>query len=440
MKKILFLITILVTQQLNAEQKWYITDPNGFGFYLTTHSNNNKIEGYTRKNALKNIVGWTKFTLIKMTTSIKHPEIIHFKAGLNDNTFSGVYQNLFNTSNFTGKINGDKIKLIINTNNNQKSHLSGIKVTGFHANRNYLEIFNQIFKLTEDNIYQQSFIKTKQWLKFKKKMLKHAAKIKDDLELQIAFYAIVRDFPFSHYQLIKKPYESIDTTNQPTSNYAKLVEIDKKTVVLDIDYFKGTKQSMLDLIKQIDDKQYRNLIIDLRDNPGGNFLTAYPLSQYLIAKPIIAGIFPNQKWYKQHDRAPNHEEYSQFSEFSGGTTEEWLQLASEKFGVYYKSYPSKSHFDGVIYVLTNNRTASTCEPLVYALKQKKIATIVGENTQGAMLSMNQFEIDYDILLGIPVNDYITYSGQRIDGIGIAPDVEVKSDLALDKVIALINQN
>ena len=37
---------------------------SGFRFYLTTEIKNNKIEGYSRKNALENIVGWAK--LIKI--------------------------------------------------------------------------------------------------------------------------------------------------------------------------------------------------------------------------------------------------------------------------------------------------------------------------------------------------------------------------------------
>ena len=138
-----------------------------------------------------------------------------------------------------GKINKNSIELIINNGENHYSNLSGKKVTKFKGKRNYLTIFKKIFDLTEKNLYKQSFIKTKQWIKFKKKMIKH----------------------------------------------------------------------------------YSNLIIDLRDNPGGNFLSVYPLSQYLISKPIIAGIFPNQKWYKQYDRSPNQGEYPLFTEFSGETIE-----------------------------------------------------------------------------------------------------------------------
>ena len=270
-------------------------------------------------------------------------------------------------------------------------------------------------------------------------MLKLAPNIKDDLELQITFFAIVREFPFSHYQLFKKQKSKQSLGSDSNKIYATLNEIDFSTVVLDIDGFFGTKQSMLDLIDEIDNKQYKNLIIDLRNNPGGNFLSANPLAQYLISEPIIAGIFPNQNWYKSHNRAPSVDEYNQFSEFSGGTMEQWMRLASEKYGVYYKTYPSNKHFEGKVYILTNSGTASTCEPLVYAFKHEGIATIVGVNTRGAMLAMNTFEVNNNITLGIPVNDYITYSGDRIDKVGIEPHIKTESKEALNKVLELIKQ-
>ncbi|MCF6288866.1 MAG: S41 family peptidase [Proteobacteria bacterium] len=439
MKTILLTVLLFIVQYSSAEDKWYITDTNNFGFYLTTKIQNNEITGHTRKNALKNIVGWAKYTLIKLTTSISSPEIIHLDGTIKGNKIVGKYHNLFQTTSFTGEINENSIQIILNYSKSKQTILNGTKVASFRPKRNYTKVFQQIFALTEKNLYQQSFLKSKHWIKFKKKMLEIAPGITDDLELQIAFYAYVRNFPFSHYQLIKKPHEvaAKNAANDSSIQYAKLTEIDAKTVVLDIDQFKGSKQSMDDFIAQIETKEYQNLIIDLRDNPGGNFISMHPLAQYLISKPLIAGVFPNQRWYKERDGIPNKEDYILFSEFSGGTMAQWMELASQKYGIYYKIYPSQKHFTGNVFILTNNNTASTSEPFVYGLKHDKIATIVGESTMGAMLSMNTFEIDNNILLGIPLNDYITYSGQRIDKAGVTPNIKVASDKALETVLNMI---
>ena len=67
--------------------------------------------------------------------------------------------------------------------------------------------FQMLFYWLENNIYNQSFLKSKDWRKFKKRMLKLSSDINDDLELQIAFSAFARDFPFSHYYLYKSQPE-----------------------------------------------------------------------------------------------------------------------------------------------------------------------------------------------------------------------------------------
>ena len=81
-------------------------------------------------------------------------------------------------------------------------------------------------------------------------MIKVSSKINDDYELQIAFYAIARDFPFSHYGLYQ--LESKKTTDKSNKNFAELEEINERTCVLEIKSFSGSKQQMDSLISIID--------------------------------------------------------------------------------------------------------------------------------------------------------------------------------------------
>ena len=269
-------------------------------------------------------------------------------------------------------------------------------------------------------------------------MLKISSDINDDLELQIAFSAFARDFPFSHYYLYKsQPENEIESNN---ANFAEIEEINSKSCVLKVKSFSGSRKQMDSLISIIENKKYSNLIIDLRNNPGGNHLSAFPLAEYIIDKPIIAGVFPNKNWYKEFERIPNKKDYSKFTEFSGGTMKEWFDKASQNYGAYFKVNPSENHFKGKVYVLTNNRTGSTCEPFVYGLKKDNYATIIGEHTAGAMLSSNEFYLGNGITLRIPLNDYITYSGERIDKNGIEPTIEVESEKALEYTLDKIMNN
>ena len=97
-------------------------------------------------------------------------------------------------------------------------------------------------------------------------------------------------------------------------------------------------------------------------------------------------------------------------------------------------------FTGNLYVLTNGNTASTCEPIVYALKNSKKATIIGEKTRGGMLAASPFVVSGKYLLMIPIADFYTYDGVRLDRVGVNPDIPVKSDDALNKALEIINSS
>ncbi len=419
-----------------AQEYWLMKHPYSFDYYITTEIKEGKIVGKTRRNALKETVGWLKFTMAKMTTSIKYPEIIYFEGNLKDTVINGDFYNLFSHKKFRGIIKSDILTITLIDRNGQKMRIRGLKVSRAKPMRDYSKIVQKIFKLTENNIYNQAFLKSKKWKRFKRKMNKLSQKIIDDLELQIAFSALARELPFSHYYLYRK--KDMKKAKQPSQNYAKLREVDSKTCILKVKSFLGTKHQMDSLITIIDKKKYQNLIIDLRNNSGGNHLSAFPLAEYVIDKPTISGVFPNKNWYKEFGRIPTQKDYANFTSFSGGSMDEWFAKAQQNYGVYFRVIPSAKHFNGKVYVLTNRRTASTCEPLVYAFKYHNYATIIGEHTAGAMLSSNEFKIGDDIVLRIPLNDYVTYSGKRIDKKGIAPNIEVKSEKALEYVLDKIN--
>jgi len=430
MKKINILLIILFFSNIClGQEKWLIKSPNSFDYYITTEIKGGKIIGKTRNNALTDIIGGFKFTMVKLATSVKYPEIVYFEGPYKKDSFSGIFQMIFSQRRFKGVIKNDSLQITLTNRDSSETKINGVRIKEIKPIRDYKKTFKEIFAITENNIYNQSFLKSKDWRKFKKRMNNISERINDDLELQIAFSAFARNFPFSHYYLYKS--KSVNETESNNDNFAEINEINSKTCVLKVKSFSGSKEQMDSLISVIDNKKYHNLIIDLRDNPGGNHLSAFPLAEYIIDKPITAGVFPNKNWYKEFDRTPNRKDYSKFTEFSGGTMKEWFDKANQNYGAYFKVIPSKKQFNGNVYVLTNKRTGSTCEPFVYGLKYHNYATIVGEHTAGAMLSSNEFDLGDGITLRIPLNDYITYSGERIDKNGIEPNIEVESEKALE---------
>jgi C-terminal processing protease CtpA/Prc len=87
-----------------------------------------------------------------------------------------------------------------------------------------------------------------------------------------------------------------------------------------------------------------------------------------------------------------------------------------------------------IYLLTNKYTASACEPLVHGLKNTGNIQVIGEKTAGAMLSPTLYDVGNDFFLIVPTADYLTNEWTSIEGVGVKPDIEVKSKKALDFVL------
>jgi len=92
--------------------------------------------------------------------------------------------------------------------------------------------------------------------------------------------------------------------------------------------------------------------------------------------------------------------------------------------------------DAPIYYLTSRRTASAAEHMAVALRRSGRATIVGETTRGAGHYGNLVDIGQRFAAFVPVGrSYDPDTGQGWEGTGVAPDVAVPADKALDEALA-----
>jgi carboxyl-terminal processing protease len=79
-------------------------------------------------------------------------------------------------------------------------------------------------------------------------------------------------------------------------------------------------------------------------------------------------------------------------------------------------------------VLIDGLTRSGKEIIAYSVKKAKAATLVGENTAGAVLAGRPFCLSDGSLLYLAVAD-VWVDGERLEGRGVAPDVRVPFDIA-----------
>lgn len=161
-----------------------------------------------------------------------------------------------------------------------------------------------------------------------------------------------------------------------------------------------------------------NLIIDLRDNPGGTVVSAVEIADLFLDDEVIV---------KENYR----------------TKKDIVEKAKD--GHIKIKYP--------IILLTNSSSASASEILSGALKDNGKAILIGEKTFGKGLINQQFELDQKSSIVLSVAEYETPNGTKIHGVGISPDIEVlfdykksiltlekEDDIQLQRAIEYINEN
>jgi hypothetical protein len=437
MTKIIYLSMIIIYTghfNLYSQTKYLIKDDEGFDYILNISLSDSGIQGYTREKALFDYASKIQYGAIKLLSPLKHPEIIRFKAKLNGDKFDGKYYSLFSEYKIVGGFNQDSINYTLYDKNDKVfKKLKGIKIY-IQERKDYSNIIEKLIKTTEDNIYNPKIIKSKKWIRFKEKMKQNSSYISDDLELQVGFFASIRGFNFTHYYLIKKTQQQEDENE----NNFSLNQIDNEIALLKIKHFYGKSTIIDSILNTIIKKNYRNLIVDLRDNPGGDFETALPLANFLTNQELISGFFINKKWHEEYDRIPNQEDISKFNVFKEGTFDDFNNKSSSKYGVLIQTKGEENKFKGNVYFLVNENTGSTAEALIIGVKEYGLGKVIGRKTAGSLLNAKSYDIDNDIILLVPINDFISFGGYRVDMKGIKPDIKVRKQDILNYTINFIH--
>lgn len=302
--------------------------------------------------------------------------------------------------------------------------------------KNYQKLWVEIKTVTEENIYNKTVLTTKEWSNFIKYMDDFSSKAEDDAEFMYGFFYKSRELPFSHYSLTgSKEYatnfKTAGVIENAKENKPSLKKLDENTLILNIPAFDFRAGDIDEIMSEIVNSKAKNLIIDLRNNPGGDLEGAMRICQYLSKKTLYGGVVLSQAYWKNNQSPPLTQDYGKFKVMNNANYE-WYkkEVKSGVEGLSIISEPLPKTFEGKIYILTSNVTASTSEPFAYTLQKEKIATVIGAKTSGSVLSMEYFHIS-NFALTIPMLDYYTFDGKRLDGIGVTPNVICEPNLALE---------
>jgi C-terminal processing protease CtpA/Prc len=182
----------------------------------------------------------------------------------------------------------------------------------------------------------------------------------------------------------------------------------------------------------------KNLVIDIRNNPGGTLSASLALFSYLtdkefvyLSKPINNGNFSADKYATGVKKLRYY--LTAFND-NGNLYED----EAGNFFSFMKGYslqkPKANNFKGKVYVLINEFSFSASSLLSANLKGIKRATFVGTETGGGANQCTAGRIPVVTLkntklgLRLGLNKMAPIYQQELYGRGVFPDVEIKSTL------------
>ena len=154
------------------------------------------------------------------------------------------------------------------------------------------------------------------------------------------------------------------------------------------DDFKQDFYSLYDSIfSQLNEKNTANLILDLRNNEGGDG-TGEKLITYLLNKPYKHYNYTEEK-FVGYPPIVEHLENGKSLHFIDSlvfqTSSGMYRLKEEYYNHLYKTQPpNKNHYKGKIFVLVNGASGSMASVVATFLKDNKRAVFIGEETGGTM--------------------------------------------------------
>lgn len=194
------------------------------------------------------------------------------------------------------------------------------------------------------------------------------------------------------YRESDKSYHDVTITREIVeySTVSSFMIDDKIGYVRITQFIDNTDELFEKAVEKLKKEGMQALMIDVRSDPGGMLTSVVSICDYLLPEGTIVSI----------------------KDKNGKVEEE------------YKSTDEQS-LDMPMVVLTNEYSASASEILTSALKEFKVATVVGTNTYGKGIVQSVIPLGDGTAIKLTTQKYFTHDGNDIHKKGVAPDIEVE---------------
>lgn len=309
-------------------------------------------------------------------------------------------------------------------------------------NKDLTTVADSISLLMSKYHYNPEELITDQYLELEKEVKNLALTALEKQDFIDKYNALWKDGPFSHVRLgnLERPAEEMAAfiDSLQVGDHSVSLKWVEHTAVLTVTTMTGwdTKENVFKAYRDIAENKTNALIIDLRNNTGGTF-AGIPLVGHVLTDSIDAGIFVSRKWWENNTKEPLIADIQNLTPWHGWSIKSFWHDVQEEPLTRVRFSPMNPHFNGPVYVLTSNKSASAAEFAVDAFAQEENVTIIGETTAGEMLSQKMYDLPHGFQLSLPIAEYYSTRIGRIEGKGVAPDIVVDQSLAMDLALSLI---
>ncbi len=170
-----------------------------------------------------------------------------------------------------------------------------------------------------------------------------------------------------------------------------------------------------------------SLVVDLRNNGGGTLGAAMRLGDYILPHSQPVGYFASRDGLaRRRARSIDQLDPSALPVFSGYNSEDLArEMAAAGALMLTTGGRAPRAYRGRVVVLIDEYCFSAGEALASVVKDTRAATLVGRRTPGAMLSASEVSVGGGWTLLLPVWDFRTPRGVRVEGRGVEPDIAVQ---------------
>ncbi len=183
----------------------------------------------------------------------------------------------------------------------------------------------------------------------------------------------------------------------PTVEYEMLA--DNVGYILISEFDQITSQQFSDALSELNTQNMKGLIIDLRNNGGGNVDAVCEIADELLPEGLIV-----------------YTEYADGERVDRNSDAECIEVPMA--------------------VLMNENSASASEILAGALQDYGVAEIVGTQSYGKGIVQSILDLQDGTALKLTTAKYYTPNGNNIHGVGITPDVEIELPEELKMKVSL----